>query len=109
MPGTQFLAGDGHIWERTWVVYPRKLTIVHPKRLHDFSNTRELILIISDAIRAHKGYYEAGVIHGNVSEENIVILEGPNKRSRKGVLVDLDRGPVFRRPERPDPQGARNV
>lgn len=38
---------------------------------------------------AHKEYYEAGVLHGNVIKRNIMIGETWDGK-RRGVLLDLD-------------------
>ncbi|GBE86865.1 hypothetical protein BKA93DRAFT_826630 [Sparassis latifolia] len=109
MPMKQRVDDGRTVWERTWTVYPSKMIPVLPKRLRHFEDGFELVLLVYHALCAHQEYYKAGVLHGNVSEENVIIFETPFSE-RKGVLVDLDQANTFRRPERPDPDlKARNV
>ncbi|KAH9831774.1 uncharacterized protein C8Q71DRAFT_841066, partial [Rhodofomes roseus] len=56
--------------------------------LRQFKNTLELVIALCDAIEGHKRAYDAGVIHKDVSEGNVMIVRretGPG-----GFLQDFD-------------------
>ncbi|KAH9916861.1 uncharacterized protein B0H18DRAFT_1122446 [Fomitopsis serialis] len=68
---------------------------VKPRRLSEFRSSWEMVAAMLCAILAHEGYYKAGILHGNVSEDNIKILEGKAEDGGEnvvfGVLLDIDR------------------
>ncbi|KAG9229469.1 hypothetical protein BJ875DRAFT_537697 [Amylocarpus encephaloides] len=50
-----------------------------------------LLEALRDAIRGHKSLLEVGkILHGDVSENNIIITEATTKGDPKGMLIDLD-------------------
>ncbi|KZT08245.1 uncharacterized protein LAESUDRAFT_749087 [Laetiporus sulphureus 93-53] len=64
-----------------------------PRRLSEYVASGELIIIMYMAVREHKAYYDAGFMHGNVSEANIMIFDGETdegKQTYRGVMLDLD-------------------
>ncbi|KAI0750186.1 hypothetical protein C8Q80DRAFT_1166504 [Daedaleopsis nitida] len=61
------------------------------RRLTRFRSTRELILAMRDAMRAHKLAWEKGkLLHRDVSVGNILIVEKPESRPFSGFLHDFD-------------------
>ncbi|KAI0713081.1 hypothetical protein C8Q72DRAFT_777872, partial [Fomitopsis betulina] len=54
--------------------------------LSQFRSTKEMVTALRDAIRGHRLAFEAGIIHRDISEGNIMIYNG------KGFLHDLDYG-----------------
>ncbi|OAA35271.1 serine/threonine-protein kinase Sgk2 [Metarhizium rileyi] len=59
--------------------------------LSDFSTIQELLEALRDAIRAHRSLYiKGGILHGDISSNNIIIPSSRNANSFKGMLIDLD-------------------
>ncbi|KDQ51246.1 hypothetical protein JAAARDRAFT_199278 [Jaapia argillacea MUCL 33604] len=69
--------------------------------LHRFSSTRQLIEAIRDAIIGHKNMVEAGLIHRDVSVNNILISANPkDEQGAKGFMIDPEF--AFSKEDRPD-------
>ncbi|KAJ1726764.1 hypothetical protein LPJ61_004975, partial [Coemansia biformis] len=49
----------------------------------------ELIIVLADAMRAHARLLECGILHRDISANNILVVRGPGNNVR-GVLTDLD-------------------
>ncbi|KAJ1727220.1 hypothetical protein LPJ61_004690, partial [Coemansia biformis] len=49
----------------------------------------ELIIVLTDAMRAHARLLECGILHRDISANNILVVRGPDNNVR-GVLTDLD-------------------
>ncbi|KAI0729233.1 hypothetical protein C8Q72DRAFT_993433 [Fomitopsis betulina] len=64
--------------------------------LHEFSSTRELVQVIRDAIIGHRQAYRAGIIHRDISNNNVLIYDGSaftrKLRAFIGFLIDFDYG-----------------
>jgi hypothetical protein len=59
--------------------------------LHAYRSIRELLEALRDAIKGHKSLLEDGkILHRDVSENNIIIVERPAEGDPKGRLIDLD-------------------
>lgn len=59
--------------------------------LHTFHNLLELLKVFRDAIKCHKSlYYEAEILHQDISPGNIIILDGHDDQKPKGILIDLE-------------------
>jgi hypothetical protein len=59
--------------------------------LRSFRSVKELCEVFRDAIRAHRSLYEAGrILHRDVSENNMIIVDGAKAEDPKGMLIDLD-------------------
>ncbi|KAH9830634.1 uncharacterized protein C8Q71DRAFT_681247, partial [Rhodofomes roseus] len=54
-----------------------------------FKSTREMVQALRDAIDGHRRMFEAGIIHRDISEGNIMISRGPGSSST-GFIQDLD-------------------
>ncbi|KDQ51245.1 hypothetical protein JAAARDRAFT_211210 [Jaapia argillacea MUCL 33604] len=69
--------------------------------LHRFSSTRQLIEAIRDAIIGHKNMVEAGVIHRDISTNNILISADPkDEQGAKGFIIDPEFS--FSKTDRPE-------
>ncbi|KFY34525.1 hypothetical protein V494_06702 [Pseudogymnoascus sp. VKM F-4513 (FW-928)] len=59
--------------------------------LHTFRTVLELLQVFRDAIKSHKSlYYDAKILHQDISPGNIIILDEQDKEKPKGILIDLD-------------------
>ncbi|KND90070.1 hypothetical protein TOPH_05277 [Tolypocladium ophioglossoides CBS 100239] len=57
----------------------------------DFGSIRELLEALRDAIRGHQSLYlKAGILHRDISSNNIIITNPENSGGFKGMLIDLD-------------------
>ncbi|TFK87266.1 hypothetical protein K466DRAFT_586512 [Polyporus arcularius HHB13444] len=75
---------------------------VSPRTLDQFTNSHELVYVVAGAVRAHERLYkEAGVLHGDINPNTILILDWPasegdsdgaaqGKARTEGALVDFD-------------------
>ncbi|KAH9915728.1 uncharacterized protein B0H18DRAFT_835948, partial [Fomitopsis serialis] len=57
--------------------------------LAKFGPTKELVEAIRDALLGHKRAFDAGVLHCDVSEGNVLLCRHPSA-GFKGFLHDLD-------------------
>ncbi|KAH9930130.1 uncharacterized protein B0H18DRAFT_1117183 [Fomitopsis serialis] len=57
--------------------------------LSDFRSTKELVRALRDAIHGHRQAYRAGMIHRDISEGNVMIVDD-GMCSFVGFLLDLD-------------------
>ncbi|KAI0853578.1 FunK1 protein kinase [Daldinia vernicosa] len=59
--------------------------------LHTFQSLLELLQVFCDAIKCHRSlYYDAKILHRDISPGNMIILDGQDEGKPKGVLIDLD-------------------
>ncbi|KAI1406102.1 FunK1 protein kinase [Hypoxylon fuscum] len=59
--------------------------------LHTFQSRIELLQVFRDAIKCHRSlFYNANILHQDISSGNIIILDGQDKEQPKGILIDLD-------------------
>jgi serine/threonine protein kinase len=59
--------------------------------LHAYRSVRELLEALRDAIMGHKSLFEVGgILHRDISENNIIITEAATEGNPKGMLIDLD-------------------
>ena len=68
------------------------LVISPPGRaIRDFRSIKELLEAFRDAIKAHRSLYEEGrILHRDISENNIIIIDNQDEMGFKGMLIDLD-------------------
>ncbi|KAF2454800.1 FunK1 protein kinase [Lineolata rhizophorae] len=60
------------------------------RSMRTYKSPLELLVVLRDAIRAHKSLYLTGnILHRDISENNIIITD-PEKDGFQGVLIDLD-------------------
>ena len=97
-----------------------KIIEVKLSNLNHINHSRELVETVFDAIQgtfhrfvicdfdiepllcscihiAHKAYYDAGVLHGDVTYRNIMILQNADG-AREGVLLDLEHCVTYQSP-----------
>lgn len=61
------------------------------RSLHTSHSLLELLQVFRDAIKCHKSlYYDAEILHQDISPGNIIILDGHDEEKPKGILIDLD-------------------
>ncbi|KAK2599067.1 hypothetical protein QQS21_005473 [Conoideocrella luteorostrata] len=61
------------------------------RRLSTFRTREELLQALRDAIKGHRSLLQnARILHRDVSEDNIVIVDDASENSPKGILIDLD-------------------
>lgn len=57
----------------------------------DFGSIRELLEALRDAIRAHRSLYlKGGILHRDISSNNIIITNPEKSGGYMGMLIDLD-------------------
>ncbi|KAH9909307.1 hypothetical protein F4778DRAFT_716150 [Xylariomycetidae sp. FL2044] len=61
------------------------------RHLSTFQTREELLQALRDAIKGHRSLLQnARILHRDVSEDNIVIVDDASENSPKGILIDLD-------------------
>ncbi|RPD60457.1 hypothetical protein L226DRAFT_612036 [Lentinus tigrinus ALCF2SS1-7] len=69
---------------------PSRVREVTTRSLSEFTDTKHLVTVMLDAIKAHKSLYEVGgVLHGDINNNTIIILQSSDGESN-GALVDFD-------------------
>ncbi|KAF6760777.1 hypothetical protein DFP72DRAFT_881448 [Ephemerocybe angulata] len=58
--------------------------------LHNFTSQRHALAALRDAIKAHWDLLQAGILHRDVSMENILLGEDGAPVGRRGILIDLE-------------------
>lgn len=59
--------------------------------INDFGSIRELLETLRDATRAHRSLYlKGGILHRDISSNNIIIANPEKSGGFKGMLIDLD-------------------
>lgn len=61
------------------------------RSLDTFRSPTELLQVFRDAIKCHRSlYYDAKILHQDVSPGNMIILDGQDEGRPRGILIDLD-------------------
>ncbi|KAI1357851.1 serine/threonine-protein kinase Sgk2 [Xylaria arbuscula] len=77
------------LWENR--IYSCLIVSPAGRVISDFKTTRELLESMRDAIKAHKSLYvTGGILHRDISSNNIIITEPDKSNGFKGMLIDLD-------------------
>ncbi|KAG5957896.1 hypothetical protein E4U57_001654 [Claviceps arundinis] len=59
--------------------------------LNEFGSILELLECLRDAIKVHRSLYmESGILHGDISVNNIIMTEPAKADGYKGMLIDFD-------------------
>lgn len=58
--------------------------------LASYRNVPEFLLALRDAIKAHKGLFEAKILHRDISPNNIIITDPEEADGFSGILIDMD-------------------
>jgi hypothetical protein len=70
------------------------LIISPPGRpINRFKSVREFLETCRDSIKAHRSlYYDGKILHRDISENNIIVMDAEGERDPRGMLIDLDLG-----------------
>ena len=61
------------------------------RALSQFQSIEELLTALRDAIKAHRSLYmKGGILHRDISENNIIITDPAKAKGFTGMLIDLD-------------------
>ena len=61
------------------------------RALRGFSSVKELLTALRDAIKGHRSLYmDGGILHRDISENNIIITDPTTTKGFSGILIDLD-------------------
>ncbi|KAB8446241.1 hypothetical protein FH972_025223 [Carpinus fangiana] len=74
--------------DRTFV-----LVVTSPagRPLQTFKNRLELLIVLRDAVKAHRSLFQdAKILHQDISGRNIIIVDAKNSGDSEGILIDLD-------------------
>jgi serine/threonine protein kinase len=59
--------------------------------LHIYRSVRELLEVLYNTIRGHKSLLkDRNILHQDISENNIIIIEAALEKDWKGMLINLD-------------------
>ncbi|KFX89502.1 hypothetical protein V490_06977 [Pseudogymnoascus sp. VKM F-3557] len=61
------------------------------RSLQTFDSLLEMLQVFRDAIKCHRSlYYDAKILHQDISPGNIIILDDQDEGKPRGILIDLD-------------------
>lgn len=61
------------------------------RTIKEFRSVKELLTALRDATKAHRSLFEkAGILHRDISENNIIITDPKTTNGFTGMLIDLD-------------------
>ncbi|PIA18311.1 hypothetical protein COEREDRAFT_79807, partial [Coemansia reversa NRRL 1564] len=61
------------------------------RHIHRVQTQEELIIVLADAMRCHSSIYRhCGILHRDISENNIIVVRGDKDTSVQGLLIDYD-------------------
>ncbi|KAF7858906.1 hypothetical protein EAF04_008947 [Stromatinia cepivora] len=67
------------------------VTLGAGRPLHTYRSVKELLVVFRDAIVGHKSLFDDGkILHRDVSENNIIIVDSATKEGSEGRMIDLD-------------------
>ncbi|KAJ7770645.1 hypothetical protein B0H16DRAFT_218663, partial [Mycena metata] len=70
--------------------HTRSLLTPVGKPIKSFPSTKAMVQALYRAVLHHKIAFEAGVLHRDISDGNVLFEEGPAEQDPKGFLVDWD-------------------
>ncbi|KAI1310400.1 FunK1 protein kinase [Xylaria venustula] len=71
------------------------------RRLYTFQSRLELLQVLNEAIKCHRSlYYDAKILHHDISAGNIIMVDDQEEGKPKGMLIDLDT--AIELPEEPE-------
>lgn len=99
-PGSLPLVGSSQkrqMTSRSLSVTPASVNRVHTRLITtkgrpitQFRSNRELLLALRDAIQGHRSLFRHGILHRDISVNNIMITLGHRSDGFHGFLIDLD-------------------
>ncbi|KAL2891336.1 serine/threonine-protein kinase Sgk2 [Ceratocystis lukuohia] len=64
--------------------------------ISDFETPKEMLESLRDAIKAHQSLYSVGgILHRDISTNNIIIVDPEKEHGFKGMLIDLDMAKIM--------------
>ncbi|CAK7268910.1 hypothetical protein SEPCBS57363_003330 [Sporothrix epigloea] len=90
--------GSAASTEDTWNDRILSCLVVSPagRVLTNFGTVRELLEVMRDAIKAHQSLYTTGgILHRDISPNNIIITDPAVSGGYRGMLIDLDMAKVL--------------
>ncbi|SZF01040.1 unnamed protein product [Blumeria hordei] len=66
------------------------------RKIYSSGSILDFVAGIRDAIKGHEGLVGKGILHGHISEENIIMLKPNSENDPHGMLIDLDRSDKMR-------------
>lgn len=67
-----------------------RLITTKGRSITKFSSNRELLLALHDAIKGHRSLFRHGILHRDISVNNVMITLGHRIDGFQGFLIDLD-------------------
>ncbi|KAF8971748.1 hypothetical protein BDZ97DRAFT_1784905 [Flammula alnicola] len=67
--------------------------------LRDFTNHEQLLFAFRDAIAGHQNLWNVGILHCDISIDNILLGKPEAQIGYRGILIDLDMATWLNRPE----------
>ncbi|KAG6171095.1 hypothetical protein E4U11_001192 [Claviceps purpurea] len=72
------------------IVHRRIIVQDYGKAIYKAGSRKALLACLEGCIKGHKSLYDNGVLHRDISINNMMINEDPDNPSRKSFLIDLD-------------------
>ncbi|KAG6042678.1 hypothetical protein E4U39_005571 [Claviceps sp. Clav50 group G5] len=72
------------------IVHRRIMVQDYGKAIHKASSRKALLACLEGCIKGHKSLYDKGILHRDISINNLMINEDPGNPSWKCFLIDLD-------------------
>ncbi|KAG6081413.1 hypothetical protein E4U16_007512 [Claviceps sp. LM84 group G4] len=72
------------------IVHRRIIVQDYGKAIYKASSRKALLACLEGCIKGHKSLYDKGILHRDISINNLMINEDPDNPSRKSFLIDLD-------------------
>ncbi|KAJ2162777.1 hypothetical protein GGF46_000338 [Coemansia sp. RSA 552] len=85
-------AGDPHAWKHQSLREHHRI-MMEPAgdHLQTVTCEEELIIVLSDAMRLHRAAYEeCGILHGDLSVDNIVVVRQAGQATPRGMLINFE-------------------
>lgn len=108
LPALRSTGSSSASTHKTWQNRVYRCHVVTPsgRLISTFQNVRELLEALLGAIEAHKSLYtQGGILHRDISPDNIIITKPEVANGCKGMLIDLDNAKIMG----DEPSGAHHI
>ncbi|KAJ2160587.1 hypothetical protein GGF46_002129 [Coemansia sp. RSA 552] len=85
-------AGDPHAWKHQSLREHHRI-MMEPAgdHLQTVACEEELVIVLADAMRFHRAVYEeCGILHGDISVDNIVVVRQAGQAAPRGMLINFE-------------------
>ncbi|KAJ2160586.1 hypothetical protein GGF46_002128 [Coemansia sp. RSA 552] len=85
-------AGDPHAWKHQSLREHHRI-MMEPAgdHLQTVACEEELVIVLADAMRFHRAVYEeCGILHGDLSVDNIVVVRQASQAAPRGMLINFE-------------------